>query len=311
MATQVHVIWIVAITAAVGTAACTLASPTYISSSEAAVTDDGGAAAASSSGSATGTPSGDGGTATCSADDFVKPDLATLKPCGENKGHCYAKDKISYASALVPCADAAQVCVPDEILLANGQPLKTCTSVAGVGGCVTGTLFPELIKQGGAFLKPDVCGASMLCVPCKDPSHGMAPTGFCEPNGPHKNACGTAAAGAADGGAATTSAPCCTTNGKSNGVCLPEVAVPEAQRKYTKQDVCPSANKCVPAALVAGAPVTCSGGLFGPGVCMDKCFNDMMSIAGGIGILSKDKCGSTELCIPCGLVSGQGVPGCK
>ena len=50
---------------------------------------------------------------------------------------------------------------------------------------------------------------------------------------------------------------------------------------------------------------------FGDGVCMDRCFDDMMSIAGGIGILGRSSCGATELCIPCDFVSGQGVPGCK
>lgn len=94
-------------------------------------------------------------------------------------------------------------------------------------------------------------------------------------------------------------------------VCISETAVPEGQRDQTKQDVCTTGTECVPAAFVAGAPVKCSAGLLGSGVCMDKCFNDMMSIAGVVGILKSNACGSSELCIPCGLVSGQGVPGCQ
>ena len=37
----------------------------------------------------------------------------------------------------------------------------------------------------------------------------------------------------------------------------------------------------------------------------------MMSLAGSIGILSSKGCGTTEVCVPCTLVSGKGVPGCK
>jgi hypothetical protein len=310
---QGHAIWIVGVAAAaamaMGAAACTIGSDTYISSQEAASTADGGSS--SSSSSSGGTPSGGGGAATCSTTDFIKPDLGTLTACGDGKGHCFAKDKVALAGQLTACADASQVCVPDEILEANGGKLKSCTSIIGPGGCVTATLIPEIIKQGGSALKPDVCSATQLCVPCVDPTHGGAPSGMCEPIGVHKNACSSGpAGGSADGGAAAKAPPCCTTNGKSNGVCLVETVVPEAQRSQAPQDTCATGNKCVPAAFVAGAQVTCAAGILGAGVCMDKCFNSMMSIAGGIGILSSKGCGTTELCIPCGLVSGQGVPGC-
>jgi hypothetical protein len=309
MASQGHVIWIAAVMT-VGTVACTIGSPTYISSQEAEVTGEEGGTSSSSSSSG-GTPSGDAGPLSCGKDDFTKPDLSKLTACGDGKGHCYAKDKVEIASQLTACPDATQVCVPDEILQAGGQPLKSCTSIVGPGGCVTATLIPQIIKQGGSALKPDVCGATQLCVPCKDPTNGDAPTPFCQPIGVHEKSCSASAAGGGgDAGARTPLPPCCTTNGKSNGVCLVETAVPEAQRSQTKQDVCAAGNKCVPAALVAGAPVKCTAGILGAGVCMDKCFNDMMSFAGGIGILSSQGCGTTEVCVPCSLVGGQGVPGC-
>ena len=301
--------------ATLGIAGCTLDSPTYITSTDSPITeDDAGASASKGAGAgASAAPTAADATATCSTTDFVKPDLATLTACGDGKGHCFAKDKMSIASMLTACPNAAEVCVPDEILEAGGQPLKTCSSIIGPGGCVTASLIPQIAAQGGGALKPDVCSATQLCVPCTDPTHGNAPTPFCQPIGVHQNACSAAQAGAGgDGGAAAApSQPCCTTNGKSNGVCIAETAVPEAQRSQTKADVCSAGNKCVPAAFVAGKPVTCSGGLLGAGVCMDKCFNEMMKLASGIGILSSEGCGTTEVCVPCGLVSGQGVPGCK
>jgi hypothetical protein len=309
MTTRGHMIWILAAAAAAGT----LDSPTYINSQTPSFTEQPDAGAASSSNSGSGGATGSrGGAVTCSASDFVKPDLSKLTACGNGKGHCFAKGKLSIANMLTACPNAAEVCVPDEILQAGGQPLKSCTSIIGPGGCVTASLIPEIEKQGGSALKPDVCSATQLCVPCADPTHGGAPTPFCQPIGVHEKECSATSAGGADGGAATPAAQgCCTTKGKSNGVCIAETAIPEAQRSQTKQDTCTGADKCVPAAFVAGKPVTCTAGLLGSGVCMDKCFNDMMSFAGGIGILSSDGCGTTEVCVPCGLVSGQGVPGCK
>ena len=308
-------IWIAFGVVAVSSAeACTLDSPTYIASQDAPVNegDAGPSPSKSSGGSATGTASSADSTATCNTNDFVKADLSKLTACGDGKGHCYAKDKTSLASTLTACPNAAEVCVPDEILEANGQPLKSCTSIIGPGGCVTASLFPDIIAMGGSALKQDVCSASQLCVPCTDPTHGNAPTPFCQPIGVHQSSCSATAGGAAtDAAAPPPSQPCCTTNGKSNGVCISETAIPQSQQSQAPQDTCTTGNKCVPSAFVAGKPVTCSGGLLGAGVCMDKCFNSMLSLAGGIGILSSEGCGTTELCIPCGLVSGQGVPGCK
>jgi hypothetical protein len=313
MTSRATMIWIVSVAAATGTAACTLDSPTYINSQTPSFTEQDGGAASSGNGSSGGATGSTGGAVTCSAADFVKPDLTKLTACGNGKGHCFAKGKLSLANMLTACPNAAEVCVPDEILQAGGQPLKSCTSIIGPGGCVTASLIPAIEQQGGGALKPDVCTGGQTCVPCTDPTHNGAPTPFCQPIGVHEKECSAASAGgAADGGAAPAALPaCCTTNGKSNGVCIQDSAIPAAQKDQTKQDTCTSGNKCVPAAFVAGKPVTCTAGLLGSGVCMDKCFNDMMSFAGGIGILSSAGCGTTEVCVPCSLVSGQGVPGCK
>lgn len=307
MAAQGHVIWITAAAVTMASAACTLASPTYITAQDSVDTSEGGAP---SSTATPGAPSGgDAGPVTCSTSDFVKPDLATLTACGDGKGHCFAKDKISLAGQLVACADASMVCVPDEILLANGQPLKSCTSIIGKGGCVTATLIPQIISEGGGALKPDVCSPTQLCVPCNNPRENGAPTPFCQPIGAHSTACaaGTPAPGTDGGGGAALPA-CCTTNGVSNGVCLQETAVPADLRDQTKKDTCADGNKCLPAAQVTGKPVTCQA-LLGAGVCMDKCFNDMMKFGGDIGVLGRTTCGATEVCVPCGF-SPTKIPGC-
>ena len=305
-------IWIAGALVVFGTAsACTLASPTYITATDAVTDPDAGGASSSSSSSSS---SGATPAPTCGTDDYIKADLTTLTACGDGKGHCFDKTKVQMASELAACPDASQVCVPDEILEANGQPLKTCTSIIGVGACVAGTLIPQLVAQGGdKALKQDVCDPGLLCVPCTDPGTGMA-TPFCSPIGVHKNAC-AAGAGATDAGTdgSTTAAlpGCCTTNGKSNGICLAETAVPKDQKDSVPKDSCTTGNLCVPAAFVQNKPVACkAGNILGAGVCMDTCFSEYMSIAGGIGILDRDKCGDTELCVPCQAVSGQGISVC-
>lgn len=245
---------------------------------------------------------------TCGTDDFIKPDLSTLTPCGNGKGHCYDKTKFELSAVVEPCADASQVCVPDDILNSGGAKPKSCTSIIGAGGCVTAPLFPEIEKQGASALKQDVCDAGQLCVPCVDPTHSNAPTPFCLPIGVHKNACGGAPP-PADAG--PPPAQCCTHKGVSHGTCLPESAIPAAQQKSTAQQECPTGEKCAPTSLVTGKPVNCDAGfIFGKGVCLDTCFNQNLSIAGDIGLLSGDGCDQHELCIPCSFVKGQGVPGC-
>lgn len=296
--------------ATLGVTACTLGSPTYVGVESEPTDGDAGAEAASKPASSGSSSSGGATGGTCGTDDFVKPDLAKLTACGDGKGHCFDKKKVSLADVLVPCADATQVCVPDEVLKAGGEKLKTCKSIIGAGACLTSALIPEIEKQGGSALGQDVCDAGQKCLPCTDPRNGNAPTGFCEAIGVHEKECSAGGAAAGDGGAKTTAPGCCTTNGKSNGMCLPETAIPEAQRDKTKADSCAAGNKCVPAAFVEGKPVKCAA-LFEDGVCMDKCFDDMLKTAGSIGVLSSKGCGSTELCVPCSFLKGQGAPGCN
>src|SRR5207253_6133504 len=103
---------------------------------------------------------------------------------------------------------------------------------------------------------------------------------------------------------------CCTKKGKSNGVCLQASGIPESRRDQAPQDSCADGLLCVPKAMVEGKPVTCNGGLLGKGVCMDTCFNEMMGFASMIGILGKDLCATTEVCVPCSFMSGKGITAC-
>jgi len=289
-----------------GTEGCTLGSDTYISETSAESTrKDAGSSTATTTSASTAT------SATCGTDDWATVDLTKQTACGNGKGHCYDKTKMAGAANLDVCPDASQVCVPDEILKAAGQKLKTCNTILSTpGACIAIDAISQIASQGGSALGQDACDAGQKCVPCANPQNNNAPTGFCDAVGVHEKAC-TAGAAAATGTTAAAAPGCCTTNGKSNGVCIASTAVPESQRDQAPTDTCAGDNKCVPSAFVAGTPTTCNAGILGNGVCMDKCFNNMMSIAGGFGLLSKATCGATELCIPCIAVSGQGVPGCQ
>jgi hypothetical protein len=264
--------------------------------------------------------------ATCSGGTFTKPDLSKLKAC-QSGGHCYAKEKIpsNTAGALAPCEDASQLCVPDEILNAGGQKLKQCTqpdavaSVAGKGGgCVNINLLPEVKRQAGQYLKQQECDANTICIPCKNPQNNTD-SPFCSEIGVYESAC---TGGAPQTAAAATDAgpppmPCCSSNGKSAGVCMSNTILPADQKGAMPQDVCSSADVCMPAAMLQGKGTSCDAGLlFGKGVCMDSCFNTMLKVAGVLHALPQDVCGDTEICTPCDILAknmppGIAIPGCQ
>src|SRR3954452_3710527 len=148
---------------------CSLASPTYITSTQedTSADDDGGSSSSSSASSAA--PAKGGAPVVCNGTDFAKVDLAKLTACGPgNKGgHCWPSTKVPMSDQLVACAGAAtDVCVPDEILLAAGKPLKSCKSVVGPGGCISSGFIPRLDTEGAGHLKQDVCDPGQVCTPC-------------------------------------------------------------------------------------------------------------------------------------------------
>jgi hypothetical protein len=290
-------------------AACTLASPMNVSVEPDTAAGDGGAGGplvASGAGGAT--ASG----ASCSG-AFAKPDVSKLTACGGGKGHCYDKDKNPMPTAYNACPDATQLCVPDQVLTAGGNPMKSCTSVVGKGGCIDPALFvmPDEYKSQMSMLKQDVCDSGELCVPCNDPMHGNAPTPFCQPMGVYDQPCtGGGAPSGGDGGAPSSTETCCASSGKPAGICMTQDAVPESGRGKTDQDTCKSGEQCVPQAFM-GTPTKCSARFGAAGICIDQCFSTIFALAGPL--VGNDGCGDSEVCMPCSLMSmtGSSVPGCN
>lgn len=271
-----------------------------------------------------------GGTtgSTCASSTFAKPDLSKLAACRPG-GHCYAKGAVpaKIQSALIPCEKPGEVCVPDEILLAGGTKIKQCTQpdnlksyVGEGGGCVTLALLPELEQKAGAMLEQQQCDQGQVCVPCTDP-RDKSETPFCQPTGVFEGTCLDSEA--VDGGpvgATASPAPeqaCCTSNGKSSGVCTSDAILPENDKEAMPQDVCAKGNVCMPAAMLKGEGKACDSGIIGgPGVCLDRCFNTFLKIGGTLRVLQTDICAESELCVPCGILKSQmpkgvPVPGCQ
>jgi hypothetical protein len=230
-------------------------------------------------------------TQTCSS-PFVKPELASLKACGEGKGHCYDKAKVPITG--LPACEGDQVCVPDKVLDINGGKLKACTFFIGQK---PGVCFSNLVEDVAKHineLQKDVCDEDERCIPCIDPTNGED-THSCEAMGVHEKAC--------VGGVGAKVESCC----HGAGACISPDAVPEDQRGDLSQEVCPRGKLCSPAAMVDGNPVQCDV-LGVSGVCLDTCFANMLRPAGK---LMRAGCGPTEVCLPCIIGKGQGMPGCE
>lgn len=230
-------------------------------------------------------------TKTCDS-KFVLPPVATLKPCGEGKGHCFDGTRVNAPG--LPACEGKDVCVPDEILNANGTKLKSCKFFIGGAPGVCVSLLHDQVAAHKDQLQKDVCEADERCAPCVDPTNGKE-TKICEATGVHELPC-------TGGKEANTAVACC----HGSGTCINAEAVPEDQRGDLSREVCPAAQLCAPAAMVGGAPVKCSAaGL--SGVCLDVCFASMMK---SVSKAMRGGCGPTELCMPCLLAAGQGMPGC-
>lgn len=307
---------------AVASQACTLASPTEVTMVPAKQDSD---ATDSSDEKAKDTKSASSTDARqeCSS-KFTKPDTSKLTACGDNKGHCYPKANMaSSAQALwgAESCDSGEVCVADEFLEAGGGDLPKCkasTANGKDGRCIMRPLYaPVMADKRSAGLAEDDCDGGMVCVPCVNPLDGED-SGFCHEMGVMDGAC----SGGGDTGTTTPAkkaeplAPCCATkSGKNNGACMPADGVPASMKSDVEQQECASGSMCVPQGMVSeDGPTQCST-FMGTGVCMGKCFNGMLSIAGTVGILDGDGCGDEELCIPCSMIKMQAgdqkVPGCE
>jgi hypothetical protein len=229
-------------------------------------------------------------TRTCNS-PFVAPDMSTLKACGNGLGHCFAGDKTAIPN--LPACEGSDVCVPDKVLAANGTKLKACTFLGGKPGACVSLLIQDITAHKDQ-LQPDVCDKDIeRCAPCISPLDGSN-THLCEEAGVHTEAC--------TGGSGAEQASCC----HGSGVCMNPDAAPEDQRGSLHHDICPDGKLCAPAALVDGNPTRCHA--FGDkGVCIDVCFAAQLAPSGPV---MRSVCGPTEICLPCVIGAGQGMPGC-
>jgi hypothetical protein len=280
-------------------AACSIASPTYLVDGR----SDAGAPVA--------TPQALSGPQ-C-AGGFVKVDTSRLPACGNGLGHCYARAGVPFADQLTPCG-GDDVCVPDEILTAGGAKLTSCTTAFGAGACVTVKLIPALEQQAGSMLKPDVCAPTQLCVPCVNPTDN-SPTPFCMPAGVHDGSCAAAPSGDAGPGPYGSHAPgaatCCSRNGRASGMCVPTTSLPGLVQPFALQETCQSGLSCIPEDFIKNTPRTCNAGADGPGVCMHSCFATSLMYGEMLGMTVQDwACRPGEICAPCSRALAP-VPGCQ
>lgn len=227
---------------------------------------------------------------------FITPDLGTLVACGNGAGHCYPSSKVA-TPELPECAHTGDVCVPDAILRAGGKKAKSCTFFTnGKPGACTSVLIKSIADNKDVLHQED-CAADERCAPCIDPRDAVTNTHVCDPVGVHGEAC---EAGAAQ---ANTDVPCC----HYAGVCLNQEAVPSGSRENMSRNTCAEGRLCAPAALVNGMPEKCDV-LGADGVCIDLCFASML---GSTALVTRAGCGPTEVCLPCAIGKGQGMPGCN
>jgi hypothetical protein len=228
---------------------------------------------------------------------IAKPSLDQLKTCGgdKGKGHCFDSKKLPMPPEMLPpCDGGNEVCVPDEIFLANGGKLKSCTFVMGnkPGACMS--LLVKMVEDYKDMMTQDVCAPDERCAPCTNPLDGT-PTHLCDDAiGVHEQDCTVHAGGPME--------RCC----HAMGVCMAEDAAPAQFKDKMKRESCGESQLCAPASAVTGKTTTCSV-LGASGVCMDLCFVQVFEPSAP---LTRVNCGPTEVCMPCALMSGMPMPGC-
>ncbi len=232
-------------------------------------------------------------------------DPTTLPSCGAD-AHCLSKTLVpmDFASKLAVCpTDATAYCVPDVAISSGGKfTPATCTSIVGAEGRCLSTVLPDVQAQL-ALLPQDTCTAAERCVPCYSPMDG-SDTGACRVScdmGPTQPA--------------KTLPSCCDGRAK----CVPNAAVPDAEKSNLGQDSCeditPDAFLCVPNELIdpGYVPPTCSATSFligdYTGVCLSTCLDFGIK---GIA-LAKGDCADNTICAPCNdplTGAPTGAPGC-
>jgi hypothetical protein len=225
---------------------------------------------------------------------FVTPDVTKRKTCGAGKSHCFSPKNIAFPKQELEACEGDDSCVPDSMLLAGGKAPKSCKFLTGDPGACMSTALKQ-VAENAAVLKQDVCESDERCLPCIDPRDG-SDTHLCEPQGVHEKEC---VGGVGEEGNVEE---CC----HGMGLCLKQEMVPEESRGDMSREVCSEGKLCAPAAMADKNPTKCDV-LGASGVCLDLCFAAMLK---GAKPVMGGGCGPTEICMPCILASGRGMPGC-
>lgn len=284
--------------------------------------DGGGLDGSSGASGTSGSPAPD----VCSR-KYTSVPAAGLTACGEGKGHCYDKDKTPVLGQLPECNET-QWCVPDGVLAAGGQPLKSCNSGYGdgAGACVS-TLLKEIADSANQ-LGPDVCTPGELCAPCVyQGRQNPACTGVgvydraCVGELPDANSDAEPPNEPLDAGPIELASCCVWPFGQQGGIdypagkCVPQGALTPAQQQANfPQNTCNASFVCAPNELVAGQNLrVCywDEGWFGDdgnGVCIDRCFIGADKYE-DLDYIYTGGCQTTEFCVPCRELPA-GTPGC-
>ena len=180
----------------------------------------------------------------------------------------------------------------------NQTALRVCRSVANAEGRCVDASIPAVAAHKDVLPRAD-CESAELCAPCFDPTNASDTT-VCRQNGD------------APREPATTLAACC----GGRGSCVDSKLVGDLSKNLAS---CEGARVCVPKEFVANRDhkgAACKGNVsLGStkipydGVCLSDCL-DIESKE----LLSRDGCGSSDLCVPCkhpATGEATGAPGCE
>ena len=154
----------------------------------------------------------------------------------------------------------------------------------------------QLNDNKGA-LPTEGCDPDERCAPCIDPRDGTK-TGLCDDVGVYEKDC---VGGAGEQG---ESQSCC----YGLGACLDEGGIPEDARGDLPRMNCAAGKLCAPAAMADNNPRKCETPLGFDGVCLPLCFANMLK---GVEKVMGGGCQATEVCMPCAVAAGRGMPGCE
>lgn len=234
------------------------------------------------------------------------------------RGRCVDANQIPQGQRdlLAPCASGDSVCVPLDILLANGRFAPTsCRSLAGVEGRCLSTCIPDVHDQED-ILPVDVCVDGERCAPCYDPTTGQS-SGACE-----TNACDAPVEPAPDFCALdydahplltpSTFEACPSEVCGAEAHCLPNDLVPDGQRELLAD--CDASRKCVPdAILVSGGNRPAPGCRSFRGEAEGRCLSTCIpSVGAQADRIPQSTCEDDERCAPCfDPVSGESTGACE